>query len=548
LPKSIYEGNKFVAHALAYKFFKMSFKLKLNINTGVPKAPSLSTPLATPLATPGGSRPTLKLTNKSAPPTPAAAEEPPKPKKTKAGRATKPSAKIIESRKRVKEESDEEDTIQVLQPLQTQQPLQPPSKKIKLNLGGAAGPKTPSTPVVLKAKVKGKPPKRPLGEGYDSEASDREIDPTIEEEFVLRMVSGNDAEYLRQMIIDKKIGLPKGPPHHGADIQMKFFQGEGRRAAITIRKNVYAATMVDLPTVIEGMKSWDKRNWLKSGDICQMLWVFAQVKKEEEAKTIPLPPMIDPKTHQFPHGLTPPMQYARRNRFRSRLHKTQIEEVEAEVDRLLKADEEAVETIAAYIDPDEEERRESQAFSPASSPGDYEMEEQGYSGNEDAEGEVDDSGYFGHAHTNGHAQNAVTEENDFNIDADLEAAFDEVEEELDDATPMSTVGATPSMANGAGSTPMEEFDSGDESMEDGDDGDEDEGEEEIDEEERARLARIQGTMEDIADLEKQITNVQTQLASTANPILRRRLEENSRKLKEELQLKKSSIEQGEENE
>jgi transcription initiation factor TFIID subunit 7 len=525
----------------------MSFKLKLNVNTGVPKAPSLTTPLATPLATPGGSRPTLKLTNKSVPPTPAAIEEPPKPKKTKAGRATKPSAKIIESRKRVKEETDSEgeDTIQVLQPLQAHQPLQPPSKKIKLNLGGVAGPKTPSTPVVLKAKVKGKPPKRPLGEGYDSEASDREVDPTIEEEFVLRMVPGDDAEYLRQMIIDKKIGLPKGTPHHGADIQMKFFQGEGRRAAITIRKNVYAATMVDLPTVIEGMKSWDKRNWLKSGDICQMLWVFARIKKEEEAKTIPLPSVIDEKTHQFPHGLTPPMQYARRNRFRSRLHKTQIEEVEAEVNRLLREDEAAASTFAAYIDPDEDERRASQALSRASSPGDYEMGEQEYSQDDDAdaEGEVDDSGYFGHVPANGHVEEPAEDPDDF----DLEAALDEVQE-LEAATPMSTAGATPSMANGIGDTPVDEFDSGDESIEDGDDDDEDEGEEEIDEEERARFAKLEGAKEDIADLEKQIANVQTQLSLTGNPILRKRLEESSRKLKQELFLKQSSMVQTEDNE
>jgi hypothetical protein len=43
-------------------------KLKLNLNTGVNKAPSLTTPLATP----GGSRPTIKLKNTSSvPSTPA---------------------------------------------------------------------------------------------------------------------------------------------------------------------------------------------------------------------------------------------------------------------------------------------------------------------------------------------------------------------------------------------------------------------------------------------------------------------------------------------
>jgi len=111
---------------------------------------------------------------------------------------------------------------------------------------------------------------------------------------------------------------------------------------------------------------------------------------------------------------------------------------------------------------------------------------------------------------------------------------------------MSTAEATPSQANGAAGTPIE--DSGDESPEDdGDDDDEDE-EEEIDEEEKARLAQIEGTREDIADLEKQIANVQAQWTAQSNQLLRRRLEDNLRKLKQELQLKKSSIGEGEENE
>jgi transcription initiation factor TFIID subunit 7 len=62
------------------------------------------------------------------------------------------------------------------------------------------------------------------------------------------------------------------------------------------------------------------------------------------------------------------------------------------------------------------------------------------------------------------------------------------------------------------------------------------------------LAQIEGTREDIADLEKQIANVQAQWTVQPNQLLRRRLEDNLRKLKQELQLKKSSIGEGEENE
>jgi TATA-binding protein-associated factor Taf7 len=166
--------------------------------------------------------------------------------------------------------------------------------------------------VWLKAKVKGEPLKRPLGEGYDSDASDREDNPTIEEGFILRMFPGDDCEYLRT----KKIGFAKALG--GADVHMKFFH-EGRRAAMTIRRRPYAATLVDLPCVVEGMKSWDKRGWWKSADICQMLWVFAPIKKEEETKAIPLPEIIDRGIFQYPHGLTPPSgisQYQVQSRLR----------------------------------------------------------------------------------------------------------------------------------------------------------------------------------------------------------------------------------------
>jgi transcription initiation factor TFIID subunit 7 len=103
------------------------------------------------------------------------------------------------------------------------------------------------------------------------------------------------------------------------------------------------------------------------------------------------------------------------------------------------------------------------------------------------------------------------------------------------------------MANGETPGHVEE-DSGDESVEDGDGDDEGDSEGEIDEDEKARLAQIQGMREDIVDLEKQIENVQAQLATSSNAILRKRLEDNVRRLKAELQLKKSSLGEGDDGE
>ncbi|EHK98753.1 putative Transcription initiation factor TFIID subunit 7 [Glarea lozoyensis 74030] len=377
----------------------------------------------------------------------------------------------------------------------------------------------------LKVNTGGQPKSPTAGEGYDSEASDREIDPAIEEEFILRMMPGEDCEYLRAAINDKKIGVPIS--QGGPNIQMKFFHSEGRRAAVIIKGRPYAATLVDLPCIIEGMKSWDKRGWWKTADICQMLWVFAKVDKEEQAKTIPLPSIIDKETHQYPHGITPPLHFARKRRFRKGISRNAIEAVEDAIEKLLAADDAAISTRFEMIDPDM--GRASQMYSPApgSSPGRAQLDEDEYS-EDDAEGEEDDNpeGYFGHI-----PQPMVEEDGDIDpdLEADLEAAFDAEETAAEPA-------------------PVPEEDSGDESIE-GDDGEDDDEDDdaEIDEDEKARLAQIQGTKEDIEDLMKQIEMAQAQLAVQNNPILRRRVEENVRKLKAEVQLKKSSIGEGDDD-
>ena len=519
-------------------------KLKLKVNTadGPPRALSVistgthATAAPQSAVTPGGSKPhKLIFKPRSQPPTPAPAPAPApvedvKPKTTKAGRATKPSAKLKESKKRVKEESDSEgegSTIAVVAPTR-------PSKKIKLisslshSTATAVGPKTP---VVFKTKVKGQKPHRKKGEGYDSEASDCEDDPYIEEEFVLRMMAGPDCDYLRTAISEKKIGVPRN--QGGADIHMKFFQNEGRRAAITIRGHCYAATLVDLPTIIEGMKSWDRRGWWKTADICQMLWVHTSVRNEDDAKNIALPSILD-DSHQYPHGLTPPMHFARKRRFRKRLNRTAIEKVETEVERLLDEDAKAAMTKYEMIEPDNGD----QALSPGDSDRDGE-----YSEDEDAEGDAETpgSGYFGDQH--GYAVPPVPfdEEDGEDLQDMLDAEMEE--DAFATGTPSSAVGGTPSMPNG-GDSPMleeviEEEDSDDESLEDDDEDDENAVAE--DQGEKARLAHIESVKEDIADMEKQIEDGNRKLQDTMNSILRKRLEDNVRKMKAELQLKISSL-------
>ncbi|KAK6596581.1 transcription initiation factor TFIID subunit 7 [Botrytis cinerea] len=510
------------------------FKLKLSLKTngGTNASPGPSTPTTPSALTPGGSKPKIKLSSKPA-----------------AGRAPKPTQKLVDSRKRVKKEDDSGDeTISVI-PRKPNLHDEPAKKKVKISIkpkapamAGVNG--LPKTPVMMKAKIKGKPPKRPLGEGYDSEASDTEKDPSIEEAFIFRMIPGDDCDYLRTCITEKKMGI--NPKVGGADVQMKFFHAEGRRAAVIIRGNVYAATLVDLPCIVEGMKSWDKRGWYKSADICQMLWIYQRVENEEEAKTAPLPGIIDPQTFQYPHGLTAPMHLARKRRFRKRISRTAIEAVEEAVEKLLEDDRKAVSSEYKVISPEREQS--SQVFSPGSY-GD-EGEDQ-YSEDEDAEGEADDGGYF--SQINNADGVASGDEMGGDLEADLAA---EMEAELEAGAGFEDIAATPMSMSGVAATPMllgdtpapnEEDDSGDESIEDGESGDEGSEADDVDDDEKARLAQLQEAKEDIVDLEKQIEGLQAQLAAQNNPILRRRIEDKSRKLKAELEIKKSSIGEAEDD-
>ena len=72
--------------------------------------------------------------------------------------------------------------------------------------------------------------------------------------------------------------------------------------------------------------------------------MFAPIKKEEEAKTILLPKLIDPDTFQYPHGLTLPIHYARKRRFRKRISRTTIKAIEDAVEKLLEEDTQAIST------------------------------------------------------------------------------------------------------------------------------------------------------------------------------------------------------------
>ncbi|KAF2186814.1 hypothetical protein K469DRAFT_705329, partial [Zopfia rhizophila CBS 207.26] len=377
----------------------------------------------------------------------------------------------------------------------------------------------------------GRPPPRPPGVGYDSEAEDAEVDPALESQFILRMQPGPDCDALRKSIEEKTVG--KTTSQGGPGVHFRFFDREGRRAMVKINDRYYAACMVDLPCVIESMKSWNKKDWVKTADVCQMLLVLGSVKNEDEARIYPLPREVDANTHQYPHGLTPPMHYARRRRFRPRVSYRRIEEVEETVDSLLEDDRSAIEAGGQseyqVIDADkldsedestesesENEMAEAPAFAEGETPAAMEMEE------EDDEDEMAKM-----------------------MEAELLASDDLFREpEPEPETPatshdvaMHVLGETavPTTENTPGSTSNQDTESADD---DDDDGDSDE---DVDDDALAAQQELAQQREDIATIEKEIETAWQQYHAHANVLFKRRQKAKIDSLTNDLKIKKAAL-------
>lgn len=422
-------------------------------------------------------------------------------------------------------------------------PLHPDSgpttatKRIKLSKPRQT-PITPGTTTYIKTKLKGRPPIRPLGVGYDSEASDREEDPAIEEEFILRMQPGDDCEYLRRAIENKRWGPPS---QGGANVRLKFLERDGRRALLAIRGTLYAAVLVDLPCIVEAMKSWDKRGWWKTADICQMLMVLGTVTTEQEAREYPLPGKeLNKDTWQYAHGLTPPMRWVRRRRFRKRLSNRTIERMEEEVDRLIRLDEECG-WNSRY------ERIDSDRFSKGPSGRDGSESEAGIT-NAGLQSELEEQDTYRNANDASFLEDA--ELDDDGLEADLEQAMmaSDAEEIQPTPLPVTTEVNTTSeihlqtdseVATPGADTPFKE-DSGD----DDSGSDEDDVEEEIDEDVLEQQADLRRQREEIADLEAVIESQSAELATMQNQILRKKKIQKIQSLKGDLELKRAAIGEG----
>ena len=429
---------------------------------------------------------------------------------TKAGRASKPTAK---KRAKADVESDDEKKLDGNTPERARKKL----KTIKLK-PGADDPRRGSFRIAIKDSHK-QTYTREAGSGYDSEMEDAENDPIVEEQIVLRMMEGPECDYINSCLDSKKF------PSGGMDFKLRWL--DERRALVIAQGRYYAAALVDLPTITEGMKTWDKKLMIKSADISQMLLVFARVNDENAARTAELPKVVF-DGHRWPHGLTPPMHDAVHRRFRKRLTKSEILNKEQEVQRLLDADKNAISTRWEWID---ERRGTMQAGTPDADMQDAE-------GDEDAEGELEDL----------FAQHM--EGGDDLVDADLEAqlAAEFREASEDEATQgagtPAQAAATPgalapgTSAPGAGDDGGDLFGEGDSAGEYDDDDDSDD---DLTPEEREHRDLVRGVREDVKEMEKAIAELKLQIAAQSNFILKKRLQGRIKSLEEDRRLRLASI-------
>jgi len=134
-----------------------------------------------------------------------------------------------------------------------------------------------------------------------------------------------------------------------------------RHAEVRLDHWLLPGKVVDSPTIIESLKTIDNKSFYKTADICQLL-----LCKEEDDQTTdeesPQKKKKDPnkvdKKYLWPHGVTPPAKNVRRRRFRKTLKKKYVEapEIEKEVKRLLRIDNDAVSVKWEVINEDDENK------------------------------------------------------------------------------------------------------------------------------------------------------------------------------------------------
>ncbi|XP_069604695.1 transcription initiation factor TFIID subunit 7-like [Ranitomeya imitator] len=145
---------------------------------------------------------------------------------------------------------------------------------------------------------------------------------------------------------------------------------DGRHGIVRVDRVPLAAKLVDVPCVLECLKTIDKKTFYKTADICQMLvcTLDGDLYPPLEEPTGASDPKASKKKDRdrekkfiWNHGITLPLKNVRKRRFRKTAKKKYIEspDVEKEVKRLLSTDAEAVSVRWEVIAEDESKENEN---------------------------------------------------------------------------------------------------------------------------------------------------------------------------------------------
>jgi transcription initiation factor TFIID subunit 7 len=146
---------------------------------------------------------------------------------------------------------------------------------------------------------------------------------------------------------------------------------ETRKGRLKFDDEVFDARLVDLPCIVESLKTIDRKAFFKTADICQMLvcktkddpWTLSDeelFKNRSGAKKSSNEPAGHSKKYQWPSGITAPMKNVRKKRFRKLVRKKAFdyEEIVRELKHLFIEDREAIkaeyEVVYLDKDPDDE--------------------------------------------------------------------------------------------------------------------------------------------------------------------------------------------------
>jgi TATA-binding protein-associated factor Taf7 len=142
-----------------------------------------------------------------------------------------------------------------------------------------------------------------------------------------------------------------------------------RKGRVKFDDEVFDARLVDLPCIIESLKTIDRKAFYKTADICQMLvcktkddpWTLSdeELCKKSGKKSGNEPGGLS-KKYQWPSGITAPLKNVRKKRFRKLVRKKAFdyEEIVRELKQLFIEDREAIKTEYEVVyldkDPDDE--------------------------------------------------------------------------------------------------------------------------------------------------------------------------------------------------